>query len=188
MKIHSIKLLLMKTIYLFLTLTLVAFSNSINSNSNITITIQGVPAADATDFNKQYSVYSNGTINLPYIGSVQASGKTPITLARYIESLYKKAEIYTNPTINVESKEDDQLTGVKFTFISQSGSQVLPLQRSMTLQEAVAAGGGAKTFDSKRWVYIERNQKEYKFDMKKVEDRNHKVQDKDVIRLPRSTW
>jgi len=174
----------MKKLILLIISTTFGFAETIKTDTVITITIQGVPQEDATDFNKAYSVYSNGTIRIPFQGDVKASGKTPDQLARHIESIYKSAEIYSNPTVNVSyelSRENDQKM---ITFRSQGGSRLLEYQRGMTLQEAIAAAGGAGTFDSKKTVKLERNGKEYTYDMSNIQHRNVKIYAKDVIKLP----
>ncbi len=173
-----------RTLLLYFILAIFSFGDAIKSDTELSLTIKGVPQVDAQDFNGPYSVYSSGTINLPMLGSIKAEGKTPATLAREIESRYKLAEIYTNPTVNVGYKVDDQIDQQTFTFRSQAGSKVIPYQRDMTLQEAIASGGGAGTFDSKKFAILERSQKEYKYDMRDIQHRNVRIYPKDVIKLP----
>ena len=163
---------------------LVASADAIKTNSQILITIKGVPAPDAQDLNGNYSVYGNGTINLPYIKGVKASGKTPSQLASHIESIYKAKKIYTNPTINVVNEAAAEADSKIITFITDSGSRNVPFLRGMTLQTAIAAGGGAGTFDSKRYVFVERNKESKKYDRKDINDRNVPIYPNDVIRLP----
>lgn len=174
----------MKNLFIILFSAVFAFADTIKTDAPLIITIQGVPQVDAADFNNTYSVYSNGTIRIPYIGDVRAAGKTPDQLARHIESLYKSSEIYTNPTVNITYTQDDEVDKKMFTFRSQGGSRVVPYQRDMTLQVAIAAAGGAGTFDSKKYATLERNGKEYKYDLTEINHRNVKIYPKDVIKLP----
>ncbi len=174
----------MKTLFLLLISSVLLWSDAIKTDTNIALTIKGVPAEEATGFNGPYTVYANGTINLPLIGVIKASGKTPDQLAKTIESLYRRSEIYTNPTVNCSYQVDDELDQKTITFRSQAGSKIIPYQRDMTLQKAIAAAGGAGTFDSKKRVLLERNSKEYEYDMKNIQHRNLKIYENDVIRLP----
>ena len=120
------------------------------------------------------------------LGEIKAAGKTPSQLARDIESRYKLAGIYTNPTVNVSYTPGEIQDTKTFTFRSQGGSRVVPLQSDMTLQVAIAAAGGAGTFDSKKFAILERNQKEYKYDMRDIQHRNVRIYQNDVIKLPHS--
>lgn len=174
----------MKTLAIILLSSGALFADAIKTDTQITLTIQGVPPQDASDFNKPYSVYGTGTIRVPMLGEIRAAGKTPAQLARDIESRYKASEIYTNPTVNVDYKTDDVLDQKTITFRAQGGSKVLPFQKDMTLQVALASAGGAGTFDSKKFIILERNQKEHKYDMRNIQHRNIKVYPKDVIKLP----
>lgn len=162
--------------------------DAIVKNTQVDLTIRGVPTDEIQGFNGSYTVYSNGTINIPHIGAVQAVGKTPSQLARQIEGLYKNAEFYSNPTVNVayefiidrEVEEEQEV----ITFRSQQTSRIVPHIENMTLQQAIAAAGGAGTFDSKKFATLERNGKEYNYDMNNIDHRNVKIYPNDVIKLP----
>ncbi len=174
----------MKTLFIFLISLLVASADAIKSDSQIVITIKGVPPEDANDLSGPYSVYGDGTINLPMIKTVKASGKTPAQLAKHIESIYKIKKIYTNPTINVSYEAATEIDSKIVTFITEHGSKNVPYMKGMNLVTAIAAAGGPSTFDSKRYAYVERNQKSQKYDLKDIEHRNTAIIPNDVIRLP----
>jgi len=174
----------MKTLLTLFLTTLLSLGDAIKTDTQIVITIQGVPQADAADFNKSYTVYEDGSIRIPLVGDVKASGKTPAQLARHIEAIYKKEEIYTTPTVNVIYQNDDEVDQKTVTYITEHGSKVIPYMRDMTLQTAIAQAGGAGTFDSKRFAILERNQKTYKYDLQDIKHRNLKIYPNDVIRIP----
>lgn len=167
-----------------LLLVLMASADVIKNNASVTITIKGVPAEDASDLNGPYSVYNNGTINLPYLKNVKASGKTPSQLASSIESMYKNQKIYSNPTVNVVYAASVENDSKMITFITEHGSRNVPYMKGMSLQTAIAAAGGPQTFDSKRYAILERNQKTYNYDLQQMKHRNEKIYPNDVIRLP----
>lgn len=164
--------------------TLLSYADPIKTKTVIQISIKGVPAEDASQINGEYSVYANGNIKLPYLDNVRASGKTPEQLASHIRSLYKNSEIFTNPTVNVHNPTSQEVQDKIITFISDSGSRVIPFRREMTLQTAIAAAGGAGTFDSRRYAFVERNGQTKKYDLKNEQDRNLKIYPNDVVRLP----
>jgi len=174
----------MKTLFLLLIAALVAQGDTIKNKSQIVLSIKGVPQQDASQFSTTYEVYSNGTINLPYLASVKASGKTPAQLAAHIESLYKAKKIYTNPTVNVSNPVSKEVDTKYITFIVDSGARNVTYRRGMTLISAIAEGGGAGTFDSKRYAYVERNKVEKKYDLQNVNDRSIEIYPNDIIRLP----
>ncbi len=173
-----------KSLLLLLTLLCVATADVIKKESQVIVTIKGVPAQDAQEISSEYGVYANGTINLPYIDPVYAAGKTPSQLAKHIEQLYTSKKIYTNPTVNVRYQPGEAADVKMITFVSNSGSKNVPYMRGFTLQTAIAAAGGAQTFDSKRHAILERNGKTYKYDMEDASHRNLKIYPNDVIRLP----
>lgn len=193
----------MKLLLTFLLTTLSLFSQIIEKNTPINLSIRGVPQEESAGFNGQYIVYENGMINVPLLGSIKASGMTPDSLSKKIEGLYRSAEIYTKPTVNADydrarKSEDEERQLIEkerllqkeedakryFTLRRQQGSSVITFRDGMTLQDAIAAGGGGGTFDSKKRAVLERNGKEYEYDMKNIQHRNVKIYPRDVIKLP----
>lgn len=193
----------MKLLLTLLLTTLSLFSQIIEKNTPISLTIRGVPQEESVEFNGQYIVYENGMINIPLLGSMRAAGMTPSALAKEIESRYRAAEIYTKPTVNADydraRKSEDEVLQDKerkrleqeredakryFTLRRQQGSSVITFRDGLTLQDAIAAGGGGGTFDSKKRAILERNGKEYEYDMENIQHRNVKIYPKDVIKLP----
>lgn len=87
-------------------------------------------------------VKSNGTITLPLIGSVVASGETAQSLAGTIERKLKGGGFVNNPIVNIE------ITGFvsrSVTLLGEVGSPgIQPLDRPQTLGEMIARVGGLK--------------------------------------------
>ncbi len=175
---------MIKSTLSLLLLLLIASGDTIKNNASVTITIKGVPPGEASDLNGPYSVYNDGTINLPHIKSVKAAGKSPSQLASTIEGMYKNQQIYSNPTVNVAYAASVENDSKMITFITEHGSRNVPYMKGMSLQTAIAAAGGPQTFDSKRYAILERNQKTYNYDLQQMKHRHEKIYPNDVIRLP----
>src|SRR5947207_765102 len=75
--------------------------STLRNGDSIIVKISGVPPEEITVVSTSYDIGDNGTINLPYIGEIKASGMRPSTLQKNIEAAYKKADIFTHPTIQV---------------------------------------------------------------------------------------
>lgn len=70
-----------------------------------------------------------------------------------------------------------------FTFKAQAGEKEVTLEEGMTLQSAIAAAGGAGTFDSKKKASIIRNGKTYEYDLRNENHRNIRINSNDTISL-----
>ena len=156
----------------------------------IQISISGVPAEEVSRFNGIYPVSESGTINMPFIGQVKASGLRAEQLAASLESRYKSAGYYTNPTIQVIDSSaktiDEQVIHV--------GGQVrrtgpVPYNRNLTLYQAIQAAGGPTEFGSMKRVKLFRagNQKQY--DLSKSQFMNIPLEQNDTIEVPqKNAW
>jgi len=93
-------------------------------------------------------------------------------------------EVYSNGNINMPYIKTVEAADTKiFTLITDAGSRIVDYRKNMTLQTAIAAGGGGRTFDSKRYVEVERKGATKEYDMENSKDRNIKIFPDDVIRL-----
>src|SRR5258708_6912372 len=59
----------------------------------------GLPHDIVDEFASQYTVGSDGTINVPVIGEVKAAGLTPSQLERAIQSKLVADKVFTRPTV-----------------------------------------------------------------------------------------
>lgn len=84
-------------------LTIGCFSSvkPIVAEDNLKISVRGVPSEEVKILGQIYPVSKAGTINLPFIGAIQARGKEPAQLEAEIAAAYQKAEIYPDPTFSV---------------------------------------------------------------------------------------
>jgi polysaccharide export outer membrane protein len=108
------------------------------------------------EMSRTVSVRPDGKISLPLIGEFDASGLSPkglqAKLAKQLESLIK------NPDVTVIVQE---IRSQKFNIlgeVSRPGSY--PLNKPMTVLDAIAVAGGFKDFANPKKMYILRRSKE----------------------------
>ena len=178
----------MKT-FLLLLLALVPMISSaqstIRAGRAIEIRIQGVPTEEMSRVNNTYPVSEGGFIRMPFIGSVKAAGMSGNALAQSIESRYRSAKIYTNPTIQVITSADDSVEQLVVTiggFVRAPGPK--PFNRGLTLYSAIQAAGGATEFGSMYRVKLIRNGRLRQVDMTKTENKTILVQPNDTVEVP----
>lgn len=94
------------------------------------------------DFQSRVKVKSDGTIPLPYIGNIQASGLTAISLAQIIGSRLKTAGIYAEPVVNVEIVAYASRYIIALGEVTTPG--LVPVDRAYRLSEILARVGGIK--------------------------------------------
>jgi polysaccharide export outer membrane protein len=115
--------------------------------------LSGMEAPYGDEFMRQYVVDSDGTVNLPYIKLVAASGLTPGQLERSIQQRLVEAKIFTNPTVNITLQQTTRV-------ISVTGQVRTPQRISwspdLTLMAAVDLAGGPGDF-AKGKVQLLRN-------------------------------
>lgn len=163
-----------------------ALQGQIASGTSIQISIQGVPTAEAARINTMYPVSEGGTINMPYIGRMRAAGMSPEGLAAAIQSAYQRAEIYTNPTIQVvatvgTSGMDNQMVHLGGQ-IRKTGP--IAFKNTLTLWQAVQAAGGSTEFGSLKRVKLTRAGKTQIYDLTNPQFMNILLKPDDAIEIP----
>lgn len=184
----------MKTILLTLTVLLAALvpmaeAGPIQAGRAVQITIQGVPLQEASRINGTYPVSDSGYVRLWQIGNIKAAGLDSTALGRSIEAAYKRAEIYTSPTIQVLTDSSDRLVEHMLTVggkVKIPGAK--PYQKGMTLYQAVMAAGGPTEFGAMNRVKLYRNGKVYTYDLTKGQHKLLAVYADDTIDVPQKNW
>lgn len=106
-----------------------------------------------------------GTITLPYIDEpVKASGLTTSELERKIQHIYTDGQIYRNITVNIVTKAKSY-----YMEGEVRQPQEYPLNRRITLLQAIAAASDYTEYANKRKVTITRNGQIMKFNAKEIE-------------------
>ncbi len=183
-----------KNLFLTLMALLLVASHApaqIRAGKAINITISNVPAEDKQTINGVYPVSDGGTVNMPFIGSVQAAGMSSAALQASLQARYKGAQIYTNPTIQViVDREGGDIAQESVTiggFVRRPGP--VPFTRELTLYQAIQAGGGATEFGSLYRVKLLRNGKQKEYDVTKSQFKTILLQRNDTIDVPqKNIW
>jgi protein involved in polysaccharide export with SLBB domain len=122
---------------------------------------------------------------MPFIGVVRAAGLKAETLAVNLQDLYKKAEIYTMPTIQVidndGQKVNQQLDHVG-GFVRRPGP--VPYISNLTLWQAIQAAGGANEFGSMKRVKVTRQGQIKEYNVEKAEYQQIELLPGDGIDVP----
>ena len=160
----------------------------IQAGRAIQISISGVPAEETQRINQIYPVSESGMINMPFIGKVQAAGLRAEQLASSLEGRYKAAGIYRNPTFQVidsSQKTIEEQVVVVGGQVSRPGP--VPYTRTLTLYQAIQAGGGATPFGSMKRVKVFRNGRQKQYDLTKAQFMHIPLEPNDTIEVPQKT-
>src|SRR5947209_20354187 len=152
----------------------------------VELKIAGVPADDQTQVNNTYTVDANGSINLPYINKVKAAGLTPAQLAASVESAYRAAKIYTNPTITITMSPSLRFVNVGGAVRTPSR---VPFTEDMTLLTAINAAGGFNDFADQKRVRLLRGSKVTVYDVRQFRrdpSKDVKLQPGDRVEVPQT--
>jgi len=146
----------------------------------------------STNFNTIQRVTLNGSLNLDTVGQIKTAGKTPQQLEGEIVKLYEAQGVKDLVTVKVLTAEASvYVSGAVF----RPGK--IPLERPMTVLEAVMEAGGydpnrAKLSQVKVLRIEEGRQKTYRFDLKRVlqgeNDAPFYLQPFDIVHVPNKTF
>jgi polysaccharide export outer membrane protein len=178
---------------------LAAFAHAVvNKGDTLSISIKGVPQVEQGQINGSYPVSAAGKIHLPFLADnpISANGLTIAALARRIETAYKSAQIYTTPTISIQSLNDQRREEKRtaqaiqeFLTISGKVGRPGPLSyRPGLLLIDVVSKAGPTTFAAQNRVELLRNGKIRKYNMKIPADMLVKVRPNDQIFLKEKNW
>ncbi len=125
-------------------------------------------------------VNDNGELEVPYIGLVQASGKTCKELAYNIKSALEKEYYYHATVILAVDRVSEKSRGKIYVYgaVKAQGPQEIPPDETYTVSKAVIRAGGFGDFADKRKVKVTRkNGKDFVVDLKKVIEQGHTEDD-----------
>lgn len=163
--------------------------SQIQPGISVQITVSGVPVEEKGKIDATYPVSQNGVINMPFIGQVRAAGMRSDQLAQALQSLYKSAEIYTNPTFQVfdaSTIKPEERTVVVGGNVRSTGPK--PWSTTLTLWQAVQAAGGASEFGSMRRVSLMRKGNVKTYDLTKTQFQQIPLEPGDTINVPEKRW
>ncbi|MGJ8694766.1 MAG: polysaccharide biosynthesis/export family protein [Verrucomicrobiaceae bacterium] len=158
-------------------------SAAIRPGDLLIVSVKGVPAEEQSTIDGEYPVGKDGRIKVPLADvMINAQGLENEQLARAIEEVYKSAGIYVRPTItvksNVEVAKDRSLVSVGGR-VKRAGP--VPFRSGMTLLQAIQAAGDLDMFGTKKRIFVTRGKKAWKFDLRKKEHQQFKLEAEDTI-------
>jgi polysaccharide export outer membrane protein len=159
-----------------------ATSSELRPGDSLTVAIVGVP--DPTT--NAVQIDDQGIINLPYIGTVKASGQTTGGLTQKIRDAYIDKKIYMSVDISVSVTERYVYVGGE---VEKPGRIVWT--PDLTAAKAVQAAGGFTLYAKKDKVGVVRNQILYNLDIKLAQtspSQDPKLEPGDSIEVPRSAF
>lgn len=171
-----------KYILAFLLLSLSSAFAVIKTGDVLVLSIKGVPEAEQGSIEGEYVVGKDGQIKVPIADvMVSARGLEFEELARAVENAYKKAGIYSRPTITVrgDSSTPSRLIVSVGGRVRRAGS--IPFRSGMTLLQAIQAAGDMDQFGTKKRIYVTRGKEAWKMDLRKKEVQQFKLKPEDTI-------
>ena len=143
-----------------------ASSVVLRPNDMLELRLSGMPPDDAQQFNgASYTVGGDGNVNIPYAGSLQASGRTPRELEIAIEKSLIDKKIFRWPTANITVA-----TSVRFVVVGgavRSPSR-MPWSADLTLMSAIMSANGPGDFAGNK-IHLIRDGKILNYDYKKLQ-------------------
>ncbi len=92
------------------------------------------------DLPAEYQVASDGTVDLPYIQTIQVAGLEPQEIARAIRQKLIEKRVLTDPIVVVQVKEYHSRMVILLGQVAKPGS--FPLTTGLTLMQAISLAGG----------------------------------------------
>lgn len=157
----------------------------LRGGDTLIIRLTGVPTPDQGIF--EVKIDEGGKISMPHIGSLPAANSTTVQLKKIIEETYVKEEIFTNPNVTVDLKEQ--------RFVDVTGEvrmpQRVPYTKDLTAMGAVAACGGFTDFANRRRVRLTQGGVTREFNARDIQadqGRDIKLKPNDKIQVDRSIF
>lgn len=118
------------------------------------------------EFTTRARIRANGTISLPFIGDVQVTGQTPITLRTTLAQKLQAGGFYAKPIVNVEVVGFASRYVVVLGDVAQPGLQ--PIDRDYRVSEVIARAGGIRETGADYVVLRRENGEEMKLPFEKL--------------------
>ena len=150
----------------------------------IVVYLRGIPGVPGGEQQMEDIIDENGAISLPYVGSIQAGGKTSTEFEQTIQKTYLERQIYKYITVNVVVPSRSYYVRGE---IRQPGR--FPLLSRVTVIQAIAAAGGFTEFANPSKVEILRGNQRLRInaaEFEKYPERDKEIESGDVIIVQRS--
>lgn len=126
---------------------------------------------DRDNESQRLRVNDNGELEVPYVGLIQAQGRTCKELAHNIKNLLEKEYYYNATVILAVDRVSEKSRGRVYVYgsVRGQGPQELPPDESYTVSKAIIRAGGFGDFANKRKVKVTRkNGQDFIIDLKRV--------------------
>ncbi len=150
----------------------------------VIIYLRGIGGIAGAEQQIEDVVDENGSVNLPYVGAIQAGGKTSTELEHTVQRAYIDQQIYKYITVNVVVPSRSYYVRGE---IRSPGR--FPLMSRVTVVQAIAAAGGFTEFANHSKVEILRGTQRIRVDVAELEkypERDRELESGDVIIVQRS--
>jgi polysaccharide biosynthesis/export protein len=135
---------------------------------------------DRDNESQHLRVNDGGELEVPYIGLVQAAGKSCKELAYSIKAALEREYYYHATVIIAVDHISEKSRGKVYVYgsVKGQGPQEIPADESYTVSKAIIRAGGFGDFANKRKVKLTRKGgKDYVVDLKRVIEEGHTEED-----------
>src|SRR5437016_6615818 len=140
---------------------------------------------DRDNESQRLRVNDSGELEVPYIGLVQASGRTCKELAYSVKASLEREYYYHATVIITVDHVSEKSRGKVYVYgsVKGQGPQEIPADETYTVSKAIIRAGGFGDFANKRKVRVTRKDgKNYVVDLKRVIEEGHT--DEDLVLQP----
>ena len=116
-----------------------------------TMRLSGMPADFSSEFSLEYTVGTDGNVNIPLIGDVRAAGYGPGQLEKAIQQRLVAGKIFSNPTVIINIQQVARIVTVGGGVRQPQRMQWFP---DLTLKSAIQSAGGLNEFASGKGIRI----------------------------------
>jgi len=160
---------------------------ALKAGDRIALSIGGIPADDASQISKVYSISDAGSINLVHIGELKVVGFKPSELQRVIEQTYVRQELFMRPTVTVSIDGGDVPARLIYVVSGCKKNGPVTYNSGMSIMKAISAAGGFSDFAKPSGTKLIRNGKSTAIDLRNVGSdptKDIKLQPEDQIIVP----
>jgi len=128
----------------------------IRSGDVFDMRLGGVPPDIASEYALQYSVGSEGTVNVPLVGEIKVSGLTPSEVERRVQAKMIADKIFTHPSVMI-------VVSPAARFVSVGGGVKMPQRMQwsadLTLSTSISGAGGLDDYGKEKGIRLIRDGK-----------------------------
>ena len=135
---------------------------------------------DRDNESQHLRVNDNGELEVPYIGLVQASGRTCKELAYSVKSLLEREYYYHATVILAVDRVSEKSRGKVYVYgnVKGQGPQEIPADETYTVSKAIIRAGGFGDFADKKKIKLSRkNGQTVIVNLKRVIEEGHTEED-----------